>query len=55
MQTNLPFVRPEILVDPNPNASAEVQRPLSAFESLYRMGWLRKTVILLVLALIWEV
>lgn len=55
MQTNLPFVRPEILVDPNPHATAEVQRPLSAFESLYRMGWLRKTVILLVLALIWEV
>ena len=55
MHTNLPFVRPEILVDPNPNATAEVQRPLSAFESLYRMGWLRKTVILLVLAAIWEV
>ena len=52
---NLPFVRPEIVVEPNPNATAEVQRPLSAFESLYRMGWLRKTVILLVLAAIWEV
>ncbi|MBB5393325.1 MULTISPECIES: ABC transporter permease [unclassified Herbaspirillum] len=51
----LPFVRPEIVVEPNRNASAEVQRPLSAFESLYRLGWLRKTAILLVLAAIWEI
>ena len=55
MNNSLPFVRPEIVVEPDRNAVTEVQRPLSAFESLYRLGWLRKTVILLVLAAIWEV
>ncbi|THA38976.1 ABC transporter permease, partial [Streptomyces sp. A1136] len=49
------FVRPEIVVEPNRNAVAEVQRPLSAFEAIYRISWIRKTAILLVLALIWEI
>ena len=49
------FVRPEIVVEPNRNAVAEVQRPLSAFEAIYRISWIRKTAILLVLALVWEV
>jgi len=52
---NTLFVRPEIVVEPNRNATAEVQRPLSAFESIYRISWIRKTAILLVLALIWEI
>lgn len=55
MNNSLPFVRAEIVVEPDRNAVTEVQRPLSAFESLYRLGWLRKTLILLVLAVIWEV
>ncbi|AKZ63564.1 ABC transporter permease [Herbaspirillum hiltneri N3] len=49
------FVRPEIVVEPNRNAVAEVQRPLSAFEAIYRISWIRKTAILLVLALVWEI
>jgi len=54
-KNNTLFVRPEIIVEPNRNAVAEVQRPLSAFEAIYRISWIRKTAILLVLALIWEV
>jgi NitT/TauT family transport system permease protein len=49
------FVRPEIVVEPNRNAAAEVQRPLSAFEAIYRISWIRKTAILLLLALVWEI
>ena len=30
-------------------------RPLSAIESIYRISWIRKTAILLVLALVWEI
>ncbi|WP_050478756.1 ABC transporter permease [Herbaspirillum rhizosphaerae] len=52
---NTLFVRPEIIVEPNRNAVAEVQRPLSAFEAIYRISWIRKTAILLVLALVWEI
>jgi len=55
MNNTTPFVRPEIVLEPARHAIAEVQRPLSAFESVYRIGWLRKAAILLVLALIWEV
>ena len=55
MNNTTPFVRPEIVLEPARHAMTEVQRPLSAFESVYRIGWLRKTAILLVLALIWEV
>ncbi|WP_050465537.1 ABC transporter permease [Herbaspirillum autotrophicum] len=55
MNNTTPFVRPEIVLEPTRHAMTEVQRPLSAFESVYRISWLRKTAILLVLALIWEV
>ncbi|MFL9926083.1 ABC transporter permease [Herbaspirillum lusitanum] len=50
-----PFVRPEIVLEPSRTAATEVQRPLSAFESIYRISWIRKTAILLVLAVIWEI
>jgi NitT/TauT family transport system permease protein len=52
---NFPVQRPEIVLNPSRGEITQVQRPLSAFESLYRLGWLRKTAILLVLALIWEI
>ena len=52
---NFPVPRPEIVLNPSRGEITQVQRPLSAFESLYRLGWLRKTAILLVLALIWEI
>ncbi|ASU38754.1 ABC transporter permease [Herbaspirillum sp. meg3] len=54
-KNNTLFMRPEIVVEPNRNAVAEVQRPLSAFEAIYRISWIRKTAILLVLALVWEI
>ncbi len=50
-----PFARPEFVRDTDAAQTAEVRRPLSAFESLYRHGWLRKTVILVALAVLWEV
>src|SRR5450830_412035 len=50
-KNNTLFVRPEIVVEPNRNAVAEVQRPLSAFEAIYRISWIRKTAI----PLVWEV
>jgi NitT/TauT family transport system permease protein len=52
---NFPVLRPEIVLNPSRGEITQVQRPLSAFESLYQLGWLRKTAILLVLALIWEI
>lgn len=48
------YVRPEYVLAPERADITEVQRPLSFFESLYRHGWLRKIVILLFLAVIWE-
>ncbi|WP_414640227.1 ABC transporter permease [Bordetella sp.] len=47
--------RPEIVLDPVRCELAEVQRPLSALENVYRIGWLRKLVLFLVLVLIWEI
>ena len=50
-----PFVRPEFVLDTQRPETTEVLRPLSVFESLYRLSWLRKTVILVALAAIWEI
>ena len=50
-----PVVRPEFVLEPVQAELASIQRPLSTFETLYRLGWLRKTVILCVLAIIWEI
>lgn len=47
--------RPEIVLDTVRGEIAEIQRPLSAFESVYSIGWLRKLALLLALALIWEI
>lgn len=47
--------RPEIIREPVRSEIAEIQRPLSAFESVYRISWLRKLTLLLALALIWEI
>jgi len=49
-----PFVRPEFVLDTQPPETTEILTPLSTFESLYRLGWLRKAVILIMLATIWE-
>jgi len=46
--------RPEIVRDTDCGDVAEILQPLSAFESVYRIGWLRKLALLLGLALIWE-
>ncbi|MDD5333271.1 MAG: ABC transporter permease [Rhodoferax sp.] len=48
-------VRPEFVCDTHSADQAEIRRPLSTFETLYGLGWLRKTVILIALAAIWEV
>jgi NitT/TauT family transport system permease protein len=47
-------LRPEIVRDQMAHF-AVVQKPLSALERIYNQVWLRKLVILVVLALIWEV
>src|SRR3954464_11915290 len=47
-------LRPEIVRDQTAHF-AVVQKPLSALERIYNQVWLRKLLILLVLALIWEV
>jgi len=47
-------LRPEIVRDQTAQF-AVVQKPLSALERIYNQAWLRKVVILVVLALIWEV
>ena len=49
-----PFARPEYVRDTQAEPSDQVLRPLSVFETLYGQTWLRKTVILIVLAVLWE-
>lgn len=48
------YVRPEYVRDTQHAEAAENLRPLSVFESLYRLSWLRKAVILALLAIVWE-
>ena len=50
-----PLERPEIVLHPQRGEVAQTQRPLSAFENLYQKEWLRKLVILMALATVWEV
>jgi len=50
---NVAPLRPEIVRDQMAHF-AVVQKPLSALERIYNQVWLRKLVILVVLALIWE-
>lgn len=50
-----PFARPEFVRDTQAEEAAQLLRPLSVFETLYGHAWLRKTVILIVLAAIWEI
>ena len=46
--------RPEIVREPSRSGIGEINKPISAWESVYRIGALRKALILLVLALVWE-
>jgi NitT/TauT family transport system permease protein len=48
-------LRPEIIREPATSGFGAVQKPISAWESVYRLGFLRKAFILIVLAVIWEV
>jgi NitT/TauT family transport system permease protein len=50
---NVALMRPEIVRD-QVAQFAVVQKPLSALERIYNQVWLRKLLILVVLALIWE-
>jgi len=50
-----PYARPEFVLDTQTAETTQVLRPLSLFETLYRQSWLRKCVILAVLAVIWEI
>lgn len=47
--------RPEIIREPTLAGIGEINKPISAWESVYRIGALRKGLILAVLAVIWEV
>lgn len=49
------FARPEFVRNTQVEEAAQLLRPLSIFETLYGHAWLRKTVILIALAVIWEV
>ena len=52
---DLQKIRPEIVREDTLGAgTAVVEKPLSTAERLYNQGWLRKLLILTVLALIWE-
>jgi NitT/TauT family transport system permease protein len=53
---NMMPVRPEITYEPKPaSAFGVVEKPLSIWQQLYGISALRKTAILVVLALIWEI
>ncbi|MFC0408479.1 ABC transporter permease [Roseomonas elaeocarpi] len=47
--------RPEIVREPSRAGIGEINKPISAWESVYRLSAVRKGLILLVLAVIWEV
>ncbi len=48
--------RPEIRREPiDSSAFGVVEKPLSPFERIYNVGWVRKAAILIVLALAWEI
>nr|WP_221403807.1 ABC transporter permease [Pseudoduganella umbonata] len=49
-----PPIRQEFQYDLAPAAPASLQRRLPAAQRLWQQGWLRKTVLLAVLALLWE-
>jgi NitT/TauT family transport system permease protein len=49
------FERPDRLYDVDTDRIDVVARPRSFWRSLYAQGWLRKSVLLLALALIWEI
>ncbi|MBX4976176.1 ABC transporter permease [Rhizobium lentis] len=53
--TDLFTFRPEFINDVNSGNAPIVAKPVSAFERVYRLGFLRKAFILLVLAVIWEI
>ncbi|MBX5022461.1 ABC transporter permease [Rhizobium lentis] len=53
--TDLFTFRPEIINDVNSGNAPIVAKPVSAFERVYRLGFLRKAFILLVLAVMWEI
>ena len=51
-----PVARPEILrQDGVTRSMAVVEKPLSTLEWVYNQGWLRKTFILVLLAVLWEI
>lgn len=54
MSTLEPPIRQEFQYDLAPAAPASLQRPLPAAQRLWQQGWLRKAVVLAVLALLWE-
>lgn len=55
MNANAPsLARPEAIFDVPPSSITEAQRPLSLWQSIYKHAWVRKVVILAVLALVWE-
>src|SRR5439155_16874774 len=47
--------RPELFYNVSSSAYDVVQKLLSAWERLYELGGLRKTILLVVLGLIWEI
>jgi NitT/TauT family transport system permease protein len=47
--------RPPFVRDSLQTTFGVVQKPLTIWERIYSQGWLRKSVLLLALALIWEV
>ncbi|KRB82174.1 ABC transporter permease [Noviherbaspirillum sp. Root189] len=49
-----PPVRPEYERDPDPVGALAAELPLSILARIWRHGWLRKSVILLALAVVWE-
>ena len=53
MDTLIP-VRPEIIASPAQTDLPPVVTPISTWEAIYRIGFLRKAIILVALALVWE-
>lgn len=52
---SMPITRPEFVRDELETAAGVVEKPLSSWERIYNQGWVRKSVLLIVLATIWQI
>lgn len=53
--SELKLARPEFIAESLETAFGVVQKPLTVFERAWQLGWVRKSILLIVLALVWQI